>query len=373
MGFREFLSAASAKEMAGLAEAKAEMSARFLRPKEGARRPKERIRTEAYAARSPAEATPVQNVVGVGIDEKFTDGVPTGVLAVKFLVKRKFPRSTIFFKRELLPKLVHGYDTDVEEVGLIVPQAKHPAGGGGAGAGGGMPNPRDRFRAAQPGCSIGFADPNNSFRMAGTFGLVVKDSEGNRYLLSNNHVLAFESGVADDGVTTRVGLPAGAPIFQPGLPDGGNVARDVIARLTRWVDLRADQPNNTVDGAIAELTPQNVAIRDILFVGAPQGTAPAAKDMIVHKFGRTTSYRAGRVSSVTFDVTIPYLVGNVTFTDQIAIRGLNERRFSDSGDSGSAVLERGTGKVVGLLFAGATNGSLTFANHIADVLTAELA
>src|SRR5208283_3342488 len=100
------------------------------------------------------------------------------------------------------------------------------------------------------------------------------------------------------------------------------------------------------------------------------GTAQAAKDMIVHKFGRTTSYRAGRISSVTFDVTIPYQVGNVIFTDQIAIRGLNKSRFSDAGDSGSAILTRETRKVVGLLFAGATDGSLTFANHIADVLAA---
>jgi hypothetical protein len=152
------------------------------------------------------------------------------------------------------------------------------------------------------------------------------------------------------------------------LLDGGRTTRDRIARLTRWVDLRADRSDNTVDGAIAELTPQNGASRDVLFIGAPQGTAEAAKDMIVHKFGRTTSYRAGRVSSVVFDVTVPYEVGDVIFTDQIAIRGLNGRRFSDSGDSGSAILQRETNEVVGLLFAGATNGSLTFANHIADVL-----
>jgi hypothetical protein len=90
--------------------------------------------------------------------------------------------------------------------------------------------------------------------------------------------------------------------------------------------------------------------------------------MIVHKFGRTTSYRAGRVTSIVFDVLVPYEVGDVMFADQIAIQGLNNHRFSDSGDSGSAILERGTNTVVGLLFAGATNGSLTFANHIDDVL-----
>ena len=108
--------------------------------------------------------------------------------------------------------------------------------------------------------------------------------------------------------------------------------------------------------------------RDTLFIGPRTGKKAAAKDMIVHKFGRTTSYRAGTVSSIFFDVTVPYEVGDVMFTNQIAIRGLDGKRFSDSGDSGSAVLERSTNKVVGLLFAGATNGSLTFANHIADVL-----
>ena len=92
--------------------------------------------------------------------------------------------------------------------------------------------------------------------------------------------------------------------------------------------------------------------------------------MIVHKFGRTTSYTVGRVSSVSFDVAIPYEVGNVLFTDQIAIRGLNGRRFSDAGDSGSAILERATGKVVGLLLARTPTAALLFANHIADVLAA---
>jgi len=64
---------------------------------------------------------------------------------------------------------------------------------------------------------------------------------------------------------------------------------------------------------------------------------------------------------VTFDVAIDYEVGSVAFENQIAIRGLNGKHFSDSGDSGSAILERETNKVVGLLFAGATNGSTVMA------------
>jgi len=203
--------------------------------------------------------------------------------------------------------------------------------------------------------------------MAGTFGALVKDARGAVYILSNNHVLANESGINAAGEKI-VGLPPGSPIFQPGLLDGGQDPADAIAELTRWVDLRAGQTDNAVDGAIAKVLHDGDVSRDILMIGAPQGTSVATKDMVVHKFGRTTAYRAGRVSSVLFDVRLTYAVGDVTFADQIAIRGLDGQPFSAAGDSGSAILERETNKIVGLLFAGATNNSVTFGNHIADVL-----
>ena len=213
------------------------------------------------------------------------------------------------------------------------------------------------------GVSVG----NKNEGSSGTIGAVVQKN-GIRYILSNNHVIAFESGVDASGVT-RVGLPVGSPIYQPGLLDGGHVTTDKVAELTRWIDLHADSSDNKVDGAIAKLTPQSIGSSSILFIGPPQGTTVAVRDMIVHKFGRTTSYRAGRVTSVAFDLTVPYEVGDVVFQDQLAVRGLNNRKFSDSGDSGSAILDRASNKVVGLLFAGATTGNLTFGNHISDVLS----
>ena len=195
---------------------------------------------------------------------------------------------------------------------------------------------------------------------------IVKDATG-VYILSTTHFIAFDTGVATAG-TRRRALGEGASIFQPGLLDQGSVSLDAVAELTRWIDLRADRDNNVVDGAIAKAAAKTLVTRNILFIGAPGVATPAAKDMIVHKFGRTTSYTAGRVTSTLFDVSVPYEVGDVMFVDQIAIRGLDGTRISDSGDSGSAILERASNKVVGLLFAGATNGSLTFANHIGDVL-----
>lgn len=205
--------------------------------------------------------------------------------------------------------------------------------------------------------------------MAGTFGALVQDSTGNLFILSNNHVLAYENGIEADGETRRDALPAGAAIFQPGLLDGGRPRHDRIGKLSKWIDLRADRSDNKADAAIAVVDDPNQVSKPVLFIGPIQGVTDATRDMTVHKFGRTTSYTAGRVSSVEFDVSVPYEVGEVIFQDQIAIRGLDGRSFSDSGDSGSAIMERATNEMVGLLFAGATGANLTFANHIRDVLS----
>lgn len=342
-----------------LSQAKSAMSHRYLTG--GIR-----IQGATRSLRAEKSSISSHNIVGVGIDEKYVEGVPSGVAAIKFLVRSKMTKASISAK-EMLPSVIDGIPTDVEEVGMIVPFAK--ASKKAIPSAAAIPNPKLKYRPVHPGSSIGFQEPNDAFVMAGTFGLLVKDSRGRKYILSNNHVIAFENGIMADG-TKRNALAAGAPIFQPGFLDDGNVSTDKIAELTRWVNLRADKNDNLVDGAIAKLLNANLADNKIHFIGAPTGKAAAAKDMIVHKFGRTTSYRAGRVSSVFFDVTVSYEAGDVVFTDQIAIRGLNGKHFSDSGDSGSAILERASNKVVGLLFAGATNGNLTFGNHISDVLSA---
>jgi hypothetical protein len=258
--------------------------------------------------------------------------------------------------RYLLPETVDGYPTDVEEVGLFRRLAvRRPPRRRKAPAAPAMPDPRVKIRPARPGCSIGFQDPENQFVMAGTFGALVEDAGGS-YVLSNNHVLADEGR-----------LPAGSPIFQPGLLDHGDPDTDQIAELTRFEPLSGSAANQ-VDCAIARALRASLVSKDILFIGPPQGVSQAADDMIVHKFGRTTGYRAGRVTSIDTDVSVQYETGTFTFEGQIIIVGLNGESFSDAGDSGSLILERATQKAVGLLFAG--SASHTIANHIEGVLQA---
>ncbi|HXA20470.1 MAG TPA: hypothetical protein VN380_26055 [Thermoanaerobaculia bacterium] len=331
---------ASASHLRHFRAVKKDTSARYLQPAVG---------VSALSAMNPAASPkPEQNVVGVGIGEKISNGIATGVLSVKLFVRVKYPDNAIP-DADRLPKDLDGLPTDVEQVGTFRRFATSPA------SPSAMPNPRGRFRPARPGSSIGFQDPQNNFTMAGTFGAVVK--KGSKlFVLSNNHVLADENK-----------LPIGSPIFQPGLLDGGKTASDRIAALTTFIPLTTPAPNK-VDCAIAEAASANIVSKDILFIGPPNGTAAAAIDMQVHKFGRTTGYRVGRVTSIETDVTVGYEMGNLQFTNQILIVGRSSQAFSAAGDSGSLILERGTNHAVALLFAGSTTH--TIANHIEDVLQA---
>jgi len=289
---------------------------------------------------------PDLNVVGVGVGEKISDNRRTGIMAVKFLVRAKYAEKHIS-QKHVLPKSIGGLPVDVEEVGLFRRFA--------APAVAASIDPRTRVRPAQPGCSIGFADPNGQFTMAGTFGALVKDDNG-VYILSNNHVLA------DEGQ-----LPLGSPIFQPGLLDGGDPNTDQIAQLTNFVAL---QPGvlNQVDCAVAGVPNPADVSNAILQIGPPQGAGAATLDMTVQKFGRTTGYSAGQVTSIDTDVTVQYETGSFTFGGQIIVVGLDGQPFSGAGDSGSLIVERNTNLAVGLLFAGSS--SHTIANHITDVLAA---
>ena len=309
-----------------------------------------RAGAHAAAGRRARPARRNPNVVGVGIAEKLVRGKPTGVLAVKFFVKTKYPTGAVG-RGLALPKRIDGIPVDVEETGTFRAFAKRR--GPAAAADATLPNPRVRMRPALPGCSVGFRIAGDQFVMGGTFGALVRTSR-RLYILSNNHVLADENRLA-----------IGSPIFQPALLDAGDLDTDQIARLSRFIKLRANRYNR-IDAALAEPLARNLVGKDVLHVGAPNGTVPAEMDMMVHKFGRTTSYTTGRIVSVDTDVSVEYETAEFTFENQIIIRGSSNQMFSDSGDSGSIILQRGTNAAVGLLFGGSPNH--TIANHIGNVL-----
>jgi hypothetical protein len=207
----------------------------------------------------------------------------------------------------------------------------------------------------------------------GTLGSLIQDGNGHQYLLSNNHVLARsdQAGVGD-------------AIIQPGLidnnctPNGDGAGTTPVGSLTSWLPLSSSTTN--ADAAIAQVdsgavNPSGNILElgakqaDGLLAAAPPGISSsggkgetAVLNLTVAKSGRTTGLTCAGVSALDLDVTVdyyydcaetrPYLTK--TYTNQIAISG---NQFTDSGDSGSLVVDAGNAEPVGLYFTGGTDTS----------------
>ena len=95
----------------------------------------------------------------------------------------------------------------------------------------------------------------------------------------------------------------------------------------------------------------------------------------MHKVGRTTGVRHGRVTAFELDgVQVEYEIGVISFDNQVEIEGAGTRSFSDAGDSGSLIVDDQR-LASALLFAGGDHGGsngkgLTYANPIDAVLKA---
>lgn len=318
----------SEDEFRSISQARDEIEKKYLRePGEAA---------AAAAADGPAG---FGNVVGVGIGEKEVDGMPTGQLAVKVLVKEKLNPDEVS-SEALIPQAVGGVATDVDVTGDVTAQMFTA-----------------RLRPAPGGVSIG----NCQRVMAGTLGCLVR--RGNLlFVLSNNHVLAL--------VNTS---PIGTGLPQPGRLDGGVCNQDVIARLAQFIPINfAAGVCNFVDAAIGRTSPALVDRRILRPGGVRQAlVAPAVQPVLnalVQKSGRTTQYTRGIINAVNVTVNVSYapLGGVARFCRQFRVRSVTGGDFSRPGDSGSLVTTFPANRPVGLLFAGGAGS--TFCNPIIPVL-----
>ncbi len=266
------------------------------------------------------------NIVAIGISEKVTEKKATGTLSLTFYVERKIPRSKVK-PGALIPPVVAVRDdravfTDVKAIGIIAPQVRRKA------------------RPIQSGFSVGHVDTT-----AGTIGAIVKKG-GKYYVLSNSHVLA-QSGLAKKGDL----------VLYPGSADDGTVPKHVIGKLARFVPFRqGDDYLNHVDAALAEIAKSRLTDLDFSILGlqGPARTIAPQRGMKVVKRGRTTGETEGVIQDVNFRLIIDYEgVGKVGFLDQVLCT-----RYTKPGDSGSLVVDKGSGKIVGLHFAGASGGSV---------------
>jgi S1-C subfamily serine protease len=265
-------------------------------------------------------------------------------LAVR-LQDRALERSELV---DRIAAIAHG-EMDVRYVGRIRARAK--------------PWYRSKQRPLLIGSSTGFVA--SGFIIAGTLGCFVRSGSSSAlYILSNNHVLADENR-----------YPKGGHIVQPGTLDGGSPTADRVAKLTRFVRLDPKH-TNFVDCAIAKLNATSKAdVHKLKGIGRLAGQRSSELEVgdVVHKVGRTTGVRHGRVTAFELDgVAVEYDIGVVSFDNQIEIEGAGNKSFSDAGDSGSLIVDDQM-LAAALLFAGGDHGGsngkgLTYANPIAAVL-----
>jgi len=338
------------------------------------------------------------NIVATYVGFKQVKGQRTGDVAVVFAVKKKRRLSDIS-RDELIPVGVGlAIPTDVVQTGEISALSL-----------------TEKRRPCPPGYSIGHVSIT-----AGTLGAWVRLLAGeDRYVLSNNHVLANSNDTQPH-----------ADIIQPGKADGGFSGTDLFARLHEYAVIRfgldgtggkdkkssalarawwsawkavpnaiakltrcpfrlgvinttrttvfqegiinttrhsaraLDQPwPNLVDAALARPLAQSHAELEIPHIGEPAGIRDLELGDVVRKTGRTTEFQEGVVEGVDGDVRVSYGSGIASFTDQIII---GPGGFSDGGDSGSVIVDENN-FIGALLFAG--GDGITVGNRISNVVS----
>jgi hypothetical protein len=221
-------------------------------------------------------------------------------------------------------------------------------------------NPSGLFPRPVP---IGVSTGNKNDCSAGTIGARVRDSQGNVYALSNNHVYALENQAALDSA-----------ILQPGLADARCRfdSNTTIGRLASFVPIVfSTSASNTVDAAIAatDVSLLGNATPSKGGYGTPRATTvPASVGQSVEKYGETTRLTQSRVSGIDATVLVDYDSGTARFVNQILVR--SSKTFIGAGDSGSLLVTKSRANPVGLIFAGDSRGKVAIANPIDLVLSA---
>jgi hypothetical protein len=340
------------------------------------------IRAAVDSAKQSLRGHP--DVVSVGMGFKYRNGVRTDEVCIVVGVRKKLPASEVSPGR-LIPATIADVPTDVVEYGHIRAYELTA-----------------RRRPCPPGYSVG-----HGLVTAGTLGAWVRRGSGNeRYVLSNNHVLAA-SNEASPGDFIR----------QPGRADGGTDS-DRFARLTEFVRIRFDaggggdgkkttaamawrawrspanfvarllgcpfrlevrlqsveQPYpNLVDAAIAQVILEDWVEVEVPSIGEPAGIRDFQLGDRVQKTGRTTEHTRGMVETVGAQVQVDYGAGAgiATFDDQLVVRA-DSGEFSGPGDSGSAVFGDDV-FLGGLLFAGGEGITIiNRASHVVSLLGVRL-
>lgn len=304
-------------------------------------------------------------LTGIGVGLRVVDGKLTDEPCVKFFVPMKIPKAElpaharIPRRLKVGPQTLPGFRqlsegdeesavTDVEEMLPIpCPPWRDPETERLQSF---MLADRSRQRPVSAGNSV-----SHALGTLGTIAGIVTDLyDGNRpAILSCNHVLGQLNYAR-----------WGDAIVQPAKNDGGTIAQDLCATLTRYVPIRFSQTvPNYVDAAIARLWIPPGKLRGLApWIGALSGIRSGNAARLgeeVYKIGRTTGITKGTILATNVSVWVDYpAILNGTpgayalFKNQIVTTGL-----AGFGDSGSLVMDAQK-RALGMLFGGTKERTL---------------
>lgn len=327
----------------------------------------------------------IPGVIGVGVGLKEKDGKVTEDISLQVYVQQKKSESSLPAD-QIIPKEIEGIPTDVLLVGETTSSGC---------------NNQTRYSSVRGGIQITnnkpqAADPTKiDVGTLGCVGTLNNSTERDKYvLLSNNHVI-YANGAAENdliyqpnrNVNTAFEGAIGKIMdlhFEQDVtyPDGGPNSYFIdCARAKILTDFSSCCCNcNKGVGFDNEITELNVnavntisnhrdVISDLTIIGQQ-----------VFKVGRTTGRTVGKVTSISGPHThngnaINNIIKIQFDTSVTATNCEGQARFSNKGDSGSAIID-GQNRIIGLLFGDNTNvpglpeaDYYTVACHIMPVLT----
>jgi hypothetical protein len=295
-------------------------------------------------AGAEAELRAIPGVIHVSVGLKQVNGTATDEFCIRVYVAEKKEPSAIP-PAERIPKSIQGVPTDVNQVKVVNAHEDSA-----------------KYRPITGGIEItnNVVDVNGKISV-GTLGCLATDnSDGKTVMVTNFHV---------------IGGTAGVTVLQP-----ATAAADVIGTVKRG------QITGTIDAAIADVDPAIATTGDeinSLFLNGSNhiaGVTDPVGGMRAFKVGRTTGLTDGKVVDPDSVVTITYdpPIGPKSLSKMILVQCTkvsgcccctcnvvdSSREFSESGDSGSAVVNDQR-MAIGLIVGG--GGGESYACRMSEV------
>lgn len=293
-----------------------------------------------------------RGVVCVRTGNKVKFDFDTGKKCIKVLVEKKKDKKVIA-EKDLVPVDINGVLTDVEEMDM--PKAFSSV-------------DRMTYRPLSAGCEIspkgvGFVGT------LGNFFYRTKISNDNgfvgylaKWVLPKSWLKHFKLKTDIEvlcGTNLHVAAPysvlespIGTKIVQPGGSHGSKIG-EVIA----YGEISEDGFNE-FDEAIIRIYENLELNEDIIQVGKIKGISNPKIGTKVKKYGRTTGYTEGTITDTGVFMNIDFgLDGIISFKDLVEVSSNGSDSFSDSGDSGSAIVDENNNLIARL---NSGNGRFTY-------------